>query len=371
MGEQLKRTPLYEKHKENGGRIIDFGGWELPVQYESGILKEHEMVRTRAGLFDVSHMGEITVEGKDAFSFIQSVITNDLTKVEDGQVQYSPLCYENGGCVDDLIVYRFSEDRFLLVVNASNTDKDYEWLQQHTNSFGNLRLENVSQRYTQLSLQGPKAQEILQNLTDMDLSSIRFFRFMPEIAIAKKNCLVSRTGYTGEDGFEIYTANENANSLWEAILKTGKEEVTPIGLGARDTLRFEAKLPLYGQEISADISPIEAGLGFFVRVEKEVEFLGKAVLKKQKEEGVSRKLCEFVMKDRGVPRAHYEVEVNGEQVGFVTTGMYAPTLKLNMGLALIPTEFSDPGTMIEIMIRNRPIGAEVRQGVFYSKRTKK
>lgn len=370
---ELKRTPLYEMHKKYGGRIVDFGGWELPVQYE-GIIKEHEKVRTSAGLFDVSHMGEIIVRGKEALSFIQSLVTNDLSKIKDGQIQYSPICYESGGCVDDLIVYRYSENYFFIVVNASNTDKDYDWFCQCAKQQpapAGLTIENASAKIAQLAIQGPKAKEILQKLTDFDLDQLDYFHFNPDVVIDGIDCIVSRSGYTGEDGFEIYLMNENAVQLWEAILLAGGDQIAPIGLGARDSLRFEAKLPLYGQEISQEISPVEAGLGIFVRPEKESPFYGKEELFKQKQPGgLSRKLCEFELLERGVPRSHYEVAVDDKIVGFVTTGMFAPTLKKYIGLALLPIEFSEPGTKIQIMIRNKPVLAEVKKGIFYNKKNR-
>ncbi|MDO5579691.1 MAG: glycine cleavage system aminomethyltransferase GcvT [Planctomycetia bacterium] len=365
---ELKRTPLYEKHIKYNGRIIDFGGWELPVQYE-GILKEHEQVRSSAGLFDVSHMGEILVQGKGAFDFVQNLITNDLNRIGDKQVIYSPICYPDGGCVDDLIVYRYSQDHFFIVVNAANTDKDFAWFKEHAPK--DLLVENLSSQYAQLAVQGPKAQEILQTLTDFDLNGIAFFHFEPEVLIAGKKCIVSRTGYTGEDGFELYADPKDAGDLWESLLNAGGSSIAPIGLGARDTLRFEAKLPLYGHEISAEISPVEAGLGFFVRPEIDADFLGKDVLKRQKENGADRDLCEFIMIDRGIPRAGYEVFAEGEKIGFITTGMFAPTLQKNIGLALIQKKYAKSGQPIEISIRNKLIKAEVGKGLFYSKKTKR
>ncbi|MDO4585680.1 MAG: glycine cleavage system aminomethyltransferase GcvT [Planctomycetia bacterium] len=364
----LKRTPLYEKHLEYKGRIIDFGGWELPVQYE-GILKEHQMVRQKAGLFDVSHMGEILVRGNDAEKFIQYLVTNDVTKIQPKQAQYSPICYQNGGCVDDLIVYKYSNNEYFIVVNAANTDKDFDWISKYAPD--HLKVENVSSQFAQLAIQGPLAQSILQQLTTFPLDQIAFFHFEPEVIIDGKLCIVSRTGYTGEDGFEIYANPEDASQIWDSILTVGRSDIAPIGLGARDTLRFEAKLPLYGQEISADISPLEAGLGYFVRLEKEADFLGKDALLAQKKNGLTRSLCEFEMLDRGVPRSHYQVAIQDQIVGCVTTGMFAPTLQKNMGLALIPSEFKEPGTKIDIIIRNKKIPAEIKKGIFYSKKTKK
>lgn len=364
---ELKRTPLFAEHARLGGRLIDFGGWELPVQY-SGILNEHRQVREKAGLFDVSHMGELLVRGEGAGEFIQYMITNDLRGLTPGQVQYSPICYPTGGCVDDLIVYKKSATEFLIVVNASNTDKDFDWFQQHVPD--GLELRNVSSDWAQLALQGPMAQEVLQELTGLDLESILFFHFRDEVSVADIPCLISRTGYTGEDGFELYTSCGNAIPLWQAILAQGRDRVLPIGLGARDTLRFEAKLPLYGQEIDEKITPLEAGLGWFVKLDKPNDFLGKQALAQQKEMGLERKLCEFEMVGRGIPRPHYPATYDGRTLGFVSTGMMAPTLNRCMGQAMLPRPFWEPGTTFEVMIRDKPILAEVQKGLFYRKKTR-
>lgn len=260
MVEGLKRTPLYPLYEKYGAKLVDFGGWELPVQF-SRISDEHQAVRERAGLFDVSHMGEVEVKGKDALNYIQKIITNDASKLVDGKALYSPMCYPDGGTVDDLLVYRYVEDHYLIVINAANIEKDFEWFQSHLE--GDVHIKNISDQVSQLALQGPLAEKVLQKMADTDLSSIEPFYFVPEANIEGIRAMVSRTGYTGEDGFEIYLSNADAPKLWEKILEVGKDEgVLPCGLGARDTLRFEAKLPLYGQELSKDISPIEAGLGF-------------------------------------------------------------------------------------------------------------
>ena len=248
----LKQTPLYQMHLKYNGKIIDFGGWELPVQYEGmGIIKEHNMVREQAGLFDVSHMGEVFVTGAKAEDYVQNLVCNDVKSMQDFQVMYSPMCYPSGGVVDDLLVYRYNPQKYLLVINAANVDKDFAWMQESL--MEGVKAENVSDQYAQLALQGPKAQEILQKISDTDLESIKFFWFNPAVKIAGVECIVSRTGYTGEDGFEAYAKPEEAPLVWEAILKAGGEQVSPVGLGARDSLRFEAKLPLYGQEIDQDI----------------------------------------------------------------------------------------------------------------------
>ncbi len=364
----LKRTPLYEKHLQYGGKIIDFGGWELPVQYPLGILGEHRKVREEAGLFDVSHMGEIIVQGEGARDFIQSLITNDLNRIGDGETLYSPICHEDGGTVDDLVIYQNSPTDYFIVVNAANTEKDFAWFKSHCPA--GLLCENRSSSYAQLALQGPKAEAILQKLTETDLTEIKFFHFIKNVSIAGVDALVSRTGYTGEDGFELYVAASDGASLWDAILAASDGCAAPIGLGARDTLRFEAKLPLYGHEISDTISPVEAGLGFFVRTEIEENFIGKDPLKKQKEGGLARKLVEFEMTERGIPRAGYKVFHEGQEVGFVTTGMMAPTLGISIGLAILPIALTEPETVISIDIRGKQIPAKVKKGIFYSKKTK-
>ncbi|OQP02874.1 glycine cleavage system protein T [Geobacillus sp. 44C] len=361
----LKRTPLFAVYERYGAKTIDFGGWELPVQFSS-IKEEHEAVRTRAGLFDVSHMGEFVVKGDDSLAFLQKMMTNDVSKLTDGRVQYSLMCYEDGGTVDDLLIYKKADGHYLLVVNAANIEKDFEWLHDHL--FGDVELVNISQEIAQLALQGPLAEQVLQKLTNTDLSAIKFFSFQDDININGVKALVSRTGYTGEDGFEIYCRKEDAVALWESILEAGKEEgVLPCGLGARDTLRFEATLPLYGQDLSKDITPIEAGLGFAVKTNKDADFIGKDVLKKQKEEGTARKLVGIEMIDKGIPRHGYKVFANGEEIGFVTTGTQSPTLKKNIGLALIKTEFTEMDTEVEVEIRGKRLKAKVIATPFYKR----
>ncbi|WP_078428730.1 glycine cleavage system aminomethyltransferase GcvT [Alkalihalobacterium alkalinitrilicum] len=361
----LKRTPLFDMYKELGAKTIDFGGWDLPVQFSS-IKEEHEAVRSKSGLFDVSHMGEIEVKGEKALAFLQHVMTNDLANMEDGQARYTLMCYENGGTVDDLLVYKRSDQDYLLVVNAANTEKDASWLESHI--IDGVELVNVSDHVAQLAIQGPLSEAVLQRLTEEDLSTIGFFRFKDKVIVAGVPSLVSRSGYTGEDGFEIYCDEKDAAKLWAAILKEGKNgEVVPCGLGARDTLRFEAKLPLYGQELTRDISPLEAGLGFAVKVDKEADFIGKAALKKQKEEGTTRKLVGLEMIDKGIPRTGYEVFSGDQQVGIVTTGTQSPTLKKNIGLAIVDKEFTAIDTEVEVQVRKKRLRAKVIQTPFYKR----
>ena len=361
----LKRTPLFESY--GGAKTIDFGGWELPVQFSS-IKEEHEAVRTKAGLFDVSHMGEITVKGPDSLSFLQQLLTNDLSKLQPNGAQYNLMCYENGGTVDDLLVYSFAENDYLLVVNASNIDKDFDWI--ISQKAGDVEIENISNQIAQLALQGPKSQEILQTLTeDTDLADIKFFKFKKDVQVAGVSALISRTGYTGEDGFEIYCSETDAPHLWNQILEAGKPfGLLPCGLGARDTLRFEANLPLYGQELTKDITPIEAGLGFAVKVQKEANFKGKEVLKKQKEEGPARKLIGIEMMERGIPRHGYPVW-NGKDklVGEVTTGTQLPTSKRNVGAALVKTENTQLDEELFVEIRGKKVKAKVVPLPFYKR----
>ncbi|WP_026558811.1 glycine cleavage system aminomethyltransferase GcvT [Bacillus sp. J37] len=362
---ELHRTPLFDLYKEYGAKTIDFGGWDLPVQFTS-IKDEHEAVRTKAGLFDVSHMGEVEVRGEDSLAFLQKVVTNDVSLLKSGGAQYTAMCYEDGGTVDDLLIYKRAENDYLLVINASNIEKDLKWLVSNKN--GNVSIVNKSEEYALLALQGPVAEEVLQILTDTDLSEIKFFKFKKGIKIAGVDVLISRTGYTGEDGFELYCDSNDAITLWENILEAGKSKgVIPCGLGARDTLRFEAALPLYGQELSKDITPIEAGIGFAVKTNKEAEFNGKAVLLKQKEKGTARKLVGIELLEKGIPRHGYEVFAGGELIGVVTTGTQSPTLKKNIGLALLKSEFTQLGTEIEVQIRKKRLKAKVVATPFYKR----
>lgn len=360
MGELL-RTPLFESYKKYGGKTIDFGGWELPVQFSS-IKEEHEAVRTKAGLFDVSHMGEILVSGPKSLEFLQNLLTNDISKIKDGQAQYTAMCYPDGGTVDDLLTYRFDDENFMLVVNASNIEKDFDWMQKH--SIEGVKLENVSDQYGLIALQGPLAEEVLQRSTDENLSDIKPFRFKKDVVIAGQTVLISRTGYTGENGFEIYASPQAVIALWDEILK--EEEVIPAGLGARDTLRFEACLALYGQELSEEISPLEAGINFVVKLAKE-DFIGKEALAAQKENGIPRKLVGIEMIDKGIPRTGYAVYLNDEKIGEVTTGTQSPTLKKNIGLALVSAEHAELGKEFEVEIRNKRLKAVTVETPFYKR----
>lgn len=366
-----RRTPLYESHIIAGGKMVDFHGWLLPVQY-SGILHEHESVRTKAGLFDVSHMGEIEVRGSNAFDFLQRMLTNDITAVP-GKAVYSPMCYPDGGTVDDLIVYKQSEDTYLLVVNASNTEKDYQWLLD--NRERGVEVINRSDEYAQLAIQGPQAADIISLLVDgadMEcdssfISGLRYYHFANDVCIGGVRLMLSRTGYTGEDGFELYCSPDKAQKLWDMLIERGASRgLVPAGLGARDTLRLEAALPLYGQELSETISPVMAGLQRFIKPDKE-EFIGRQALADQMKNGTKQKIAGFEMIDRAVPRTGYEVYHNGEKAGYVTSGGFFPTLKKNMGLALIDASCAEEGTAIEIMVRNKKYAARTVRLPFYKR----
>ncbi len=365
----LRRTALYDSHLKWGGKIIDFAGWELPVQYE-GLVIEHNAVRNNAGLFDVSHMGEVSVVGKEASQFVQYLVTNDTSLMVDNQVIYAQMCYEHGGIVDDLLVYKYDKDEYFLVINASNVDKDFAWMQEVSKEF-DVKLVNLSNDYSELALQGPKAQAILQKLTDYDLSDIGFFMLQRNVDIKGLNCLISRTGYTGEDGFEIYLSHQDAPILWDLIMEAGEEfDIRPAGLGARDTLRFEASLPLYGQEIDHDITPLEAGLGYFVKLEND-DFIGREALIKQKEEGLTRKVVGFEMIGKGIPRHEYKVFKGEKEIGFVTTGYKSPTTGRTIGLAMVDIEHSKMGSEFDIHIRKKVSSAKVVSKRFYQKNYKK
>ncbi|MFD3447758.1 glycine cleavage system aminomethyltransferase GcvT [Microbacteriaceae bacterium 4G12] len=361
----LQRTPLYDTYAKYGAKTIDFGGWELPVQFSS-IKEEHEAVRTAAGLFDVSHMGEIEVTGPDSLSFLQRIATNDVSLLKDGAAQYTAMCYENGGTVDDLLIYKKADNEYLLVVNAANIQKDFEWLLSHAE--GDVEVVNISAQIAQLAIQGPSAQAVLQKITSENLEEIKFFKFKNNMDLHGISALVSRTGYTGEDGFEIYCQSEDAPKLWDMLLEAGTEEgLKPCGLGARDTLRFEATLPLYGQELTKEITPIETGIGFAVKTNKEEYFLGKEVLKVQKENGAPRKLVGIEMLERGIPRSHYVVFVGEEKIGEVTSGTQSPTLKKNIGLALLDVQYATQGTEIDVEIRGKRVKAVVVPTPFYKR----
>ena len=348
--------------------MVDFGGWDMPVQYPAGTIEEHLRTRTHAGLFDVSHMGEVDVRGTDAIAFVNKITSNDVTKLVDGQAQYTALTTPEGTVVDDLLVYRLAADHLLLVVNASTTEKDWEWIE--SNRAGeSVELNNVSSDYCQLALQGPDAQSILQKLTDSPLAEITYYRFRPG-SVDGVEGIISRTGYTGEDGFEFYAPADRAEQLWNKILDAGNTGtptgVLPCGLAARNTLRLEAALALYGHEIDETTTLLEANLGWICKLDKG-EFIGREALARQKAEGVKRKLVGFEVTERGIARDDQDVMINGERVGKVTSGSPAPFLKKNIGFAYLPVEFASVGQQINIDVRGKLVGAQVVKTPFYKR----
>ena len=359
----LRSTPLNSVHRALGAKMVDFGGWDMPVQY-SGIIDEHNAVRTAVGVFDVSHMGEIEIRGPEAAQLTDHITTNAVAKLKQGQAHYSGLLYEHGGFVDDILVHKVADDHYFLCVNAGNQDKDYAHIVAH-NRFDAV-VENNGGEYAQIAIQGPKALATLQKLTPVNLSGIKYYWFT-DGEVSGTPARIAHTGYTGEDGFEIYVPPADAERMWQAILDAGAEfGIKPCGLGARNTLRLEAKMALYGHEIDASISPLEADLGWIVKLDKG-DFVGRGALVKQKENGVSRKLAGFEMRGRGIGRDGYEVFLDGAAAGWVTSGGPAPTLGKNIGLCYLPVAHAVPGTRIQIMIRNQPVDAVTVETPFYKR----
>jgi aminomethyltransferase len=369
---ELKRTPLPERHEQLGARMVEFAGWYMPVQYR-GIIEEHRAVRTAAGLFDLGHMGQFDVRGPDARAYLQWVTTNDVSALVPGQAQYSLLLYPDGGVVDDIMVYRYpSGSGYFIVVNAANLDKDFAWLQdQHVQRADlDVSVNNVSNENGMIAIQGPQAEAILQHLADADLSVLPAFTAV-DATVDGVSCMIGRTGYTGEDGYEIFCPIEHTIHIWDRLLEVGRPSgLRPIGLGARDTLRLEARMALYGNELSSEITPLEAGLGWAVKLNKG-EFVGSAALASQKAAGVQRRLVGFKMVERGgVPRSHYHVHVDGQTVGFVTSGTTSPTLGENIGLALVDRAVAGVGKPLDIVIRGRPVRAVQVRTPFYRREDK-
>lgn len=355
----MRRTPLYEVHVRAGARMVDFAGWEMPVQY-SGIIEEHRAVRGKAGLFDVSHMGEIEVRGARALDACQKLTSNDASRLRDGQAQYSLLMLPTGGIVDDIVVHRVARDRFLLCVNASNRQRDFEWMSEN---IADADVVDRGDDYAQLALQGPAATAILTSLTGVPLDPIPRFSFV-EGSVAGRSCIIAHTGYTGEDGWELYCAPSDAVALWEAILAAGAGRVVPAGLGARDTLRLEAALPLYGHELTTETSPFEARLGWVVKLDKG-DFIGREALLRHKAEGVARRLIGLQLRQSGVPRAEYGILHAGQRVGVVTSGTMSPTLGKGIALGYVDATEGDRGARLEVEIRGRAVAAEVVSLPFY------
>lgn len=358
----MKNTALSHIHEQLGAKMVPFAGYNMPVSYE-GVNAEHETVRKNVGVFDVSHMGEFLITGPNALDLLQKVCSNDISKIVDGQAQYNCMPNETGGIVDDLIVYKFEDGKYLLVVNASNIDKDWEWISKH-NTMG-AEMRNLSDDYSLLAIQGPKAVEAMQSLTSEDLSTIKFYHFKVAAFAGIAHVIISATGYTGSGGFEIYCKNSEVEQVWNKVMEAGKNfGIRPIGLAARDTLRLEMGFCLYGNDINDTTSPLEAGLGWITKFTKD--FINSENLKKQKEEGVKRKLIGFELKERGIPRHDYEiVDKDGKNIGIVTSGTMAPSLNKGIGLGYVTTENSAPGSEIFIQIRNKPVGATVVKTPFY------
>lgn len=357
------KTPLYDTHVKYGGKIVPFGGYLLPVQYGAGVIAEHMAVRTACGLFDVSHMGEITCIGSDAVKNLNHLLTNDYTTMYDGQAKYSPMCNEEGGVVDDLIVYKVRDDHYFIVVNAANKDKDFAWMKAH--EFGDAVFTDISAQVAQIALQGPKAEEILKKLVKEEDIPVKYYSCKFHRTIGGMDCIISRTGYTGEDGFEFYLAAEEAPKMWELLLETGKEYgLIPCGLGARDTLRLEAAMPLYGHEMNDEISPIEAGLGIFVKMGKE-EFIGKDAL--EAKGTPAKKRVGLKVTGRGIIREHADVYVGDTKIGITTSGTHCPYLKAPLAMALLDTEYTTVGTVAEVDVRGRRVAAEVVKLPFYKR----
>ena len=361
----LLKTPLNAAHRESGAKMVAFGGWDMPVEY-SGLISEHMAVRNAAGLFDVSHMGELTVEGPGALAFLQSATSNDVAKLADGQAQYSSLPMDNGAPVDDVIVMRRAADRYLVVVNASNVEKDFRWLKDRQPS--GCAVENRSDDYALIALQGPRAEHILQPLTSIALPAVKYYHFA-EGTVAGAEATVSRTGYTGEDGFEIFVAPRDAEAVWKTLLDKGKDAgLVPAGLGARDTLRLEAKMCLYGNDMDETTTLVEAGLGWIVSLdEAKGEYPGRALLAEQKKSGAPRKLVGFEMVGRGIARHGYGAFIHDEPAGHVTSGTYAPYLQKNIGLVYLPSAKAAVGAEFQVDVRGRRVAARVVPTPFYKR----
>ncbi|WP_026954132.1 glycine cleavage system aminomethyltransferase GcvT [Algoriphagus vanfongensis] len=362
MEEQIKKIQLNDLHTALGGKMVPFAGYNMPVRYSSD-KEEHHCVRQGVGVFDVSHMGEFMVEGPEALNLIQKVTSNDASKLVNGQAQYSCFPNETGGIVDDLIVYKFEDEKYMLVVNASNIDKDWAWVNKF-NTMG-AKLTNISDEVSLFAVQGPKAIEAVQSLTPVNLSEVKFYHFTVGEFAGVQDVIISGTGYTGAGGFEIYVKNEDAEKVWKAIFEAGKDfGIQPIGLGARDTLRLEMGYCLYGNDITDETSPIEAGLGWITKFTKD--FTNSEALKAQKEAGVERKLVGFVMQERGIPRGHYPiVDADGNVIGEVTSGTQSPSMEVGIGLGYVKTEFAKAGTEIFIQIRNKNLKAQVEKLPLY------
>lgn len=364
MEEKLVKTCLHDRHVALGAQMSPFGGFDMPIQYK-GITEEHNAVRNDVGVFDVSHMGEVRIKGKDAYKYVQHIFVNDVTGAPDGQIFYGMMCYENGGTVDDLLVYKVNDEEYFLVINAANIDKDVAWIMKNAEGF-DVTITDESPKYGEVAVQGPNAEATLEKLLGLDLKSIAFYNFKV-FNIDGEEVLISRTGYTGEDGFEVYGSHDYIVKLWDKLMEAG---VQPCGLGCRDTLRFEVGLPLYGDELSADITPIEASLSMFVKLDKE-EFIGKEALAKQKAEGVKHRIVGLELEGNAIPRHGYPVLADGKQIGEITTGYRSISTGKSVAMAMIDKPYDKLGTEVEVQIRKKTFPAKVVKKRFYEKNYKK
>jgi len=370
----LRKTALNPVHREMGARMVDFGGWDMPVEYPApaGLINEHLAVRAAVGVFDVSHMGDIRIAGRQALAAVQHITMNDAARLNVGQAQYSALLYPQGTFVDDVVAHRLADDDFLLVINAGTREKDWTWVRENVSGF-DCKAEDIGDHYTQLAIQGPRAADVLRKLTDADLTAIKNYWFTRGTVCGLKNVLIARTGYTGEDGFEIYIPSEAriSSTVWRQVLEAGKSfGILPCGLGARNTLRLEARMALYGHEISEAITVWEAGLDRFCKLEKG-DFIGHAALERQKAVGIRRTLAGLEMVERGIARDGYKLlDDNGRQIGYVTSGSYAPFLKKNIALAYVPLETAQLGSTVNVEIRGQPVKASIAPTPFYKRARK-
>lgn len=359
----MKRTPFYSIHQKLGAKIVPFAGFEMPVQY-AGIVEEHKTVRTAVGVFDVSHMGEVFVQGKNAFSFLQHITVNDVASLAPGKAQYSAMCYDSGGIVDDMLVYMLAENSYMVVVNASNIEKDWDWMKKYCPP--DVVFENRSDETALLAVQGPKSLATLQKLTDADLSGVQYYNFIAG-KIFGVEAIISRTGYTGELGFEIYFDVQHAEKIWNALFDAGKEfGIAPIGLGARDTLRLEMGYCLYGNDIDQTTHPLEAGLGWITKLSKQ-NFIAKQAIEKAKAEGLKRKLVGLLIEEKAIPRHGYAIVVNGANCGSVTSGTFSPSLEKGIAMGYVNAPYHEIGTTVQIDIRGKLINATVTATPFYRK----
>lgn len=365
MEQNLIKTCLHDRHVKQGALMSPFGGFDMPIQY-SNIIDEHNAVRKNVGVFDVSHMGEVRITGSDAYKYVSHIFVNDVTGAPDGQIFYGMMCYENGGVVDDLLVYKVNDEEYFLVINAANIDKDFAWIIKNAEGF-DVKIQNESEYYGEVAVQGPKAEEMLMRILNLPLDEIAFYTFRT-FAIDGENVIISRTGYTGEDGFEVYGSHDFTRKLWDKLMEEG---VTPCGLGCRDTLRFEVGLPLYGDELTDEITPLEASLSMFVKFDKPTGFIGKEALLAQKEAGVTRRIVGIELNDKAIPRHGYPVEADGKVIGYVTTGYNSISTGKSVAMAMIEKPYTKLGTPVEIRIRKKTFPGTVVKKRFYDKNYKK